>query len=283
MASASVLRFWLPLGNALPIRQRHCWRMNNAAHPTTLQSRNASTVTGPSKPRVLEKPAKFYPPSHPQRLVKRTIPRQHPGPPISHAQKEEQRTRKYPHMMPAEGTFMYWFLNNRMLHMCITLVYTTLSNGNLGPTLSNLLSRVFSSHLPLPYPWRISIEAPHSSTCCLQPENSGLILSGSLPPTERSINSIQTMLVLKQPKGGRGRSTTCKNAAAIAKHTAWKRNRDLAGGLQRLMQNCWALQCLQGICQTTRVCLQAKIIRLLVLRIEQTRPRSQKRMIRRAI
>ncbi|KAL8710324.1 MAG: hypothetical protein Q9220_005094 [cf. Caloplaca sp. 1 TL-2023] len=49
------------------------------------------------------------------------MPRQYPGPPISDQQKEEQKTKKYPHMMPAEGTFMFWFLNNRMVHMGITL------------------------------------------------------------------------------------------------------------------------------------------------------------------
>ncbi|KAL8945230.1 MAG: hypothetical protein Q9211_000240 [Gyalolechia sp. 1 TL-2023] len=83
--------------------------------------RNASTGPAPTKPRVLEKPAKFYPPSHPQRLVKRRMPRQYPGPPLSDVQKAQQRTKKYPNMMPAEGTFMFWFWNSRLVHMGISL------------------------------------------------------------------------------------------------------------------------------------------------------------------
>lgn len=85
-------------------------------------SRNGSAAAPPSKPRALEKPTKFYPPSHPQRLAKRRTPRHYPGPPLSEAQKEDQKTKRYPNTMPAEGTFMHWFLNNRLLHMSITLV-----------------------------------------------------------------------------------------------------------------------------------------------------------------
>ncbi|KAL8730301.1 MAG: hypothetical protein Q9166_004184 [cf. Caloplaca sp. 2 TL-2023] len=49
------------------------------------------------------------------------MPRQFPGPPLSQAQKEEQKFKKYPNMMPPEGTFMFWFLNSRLLHMSICL------------------------------------------------------------------------------------------------------------------------------------------------------------------
>ncbi|KAL8738644.1 MAG: hypothetical protein Q9181_000590 [Wetmoreana brouardii] len=121
MRSASVPRFLLPRGCLVPTQVRQFWGATRNEQPKALQRRNASTTPDPSKPRVLEKPAKFYPPSHPQRLVKRTTPRQYPGPRLSEAQKEVQKTKKYPHMMPAEGTFMFWFLNSRMLHTCITL------------------------------------------------------------------------------------------------------------------------------------------------------------------
>ncbi|KAI4187365.1 MAG: hypothetical protein L6R41_002868 [Letrouitia leprolyta] len=94
------------------------WRIRCAPRP---RCRNASTGLAPSKPRVLEKPAKFRPPSHPQRLVKQRTPRQYPGPPLSEVQRAEQRIKRYPNMMPAEGTFMFWFLNSRLLHMGITL------------------------------------------------------------------------------------------------------------------------------------------------------------------
>ena len=79
-----------------------------------------------SKPRVLEKPTRFNPPSHGKRL-KQQIPRQY-GPQLTAQQKTEQRTKKYPHMMPAEGTFMYWFLTNQGLHTFITLV-----RGHMNP------------------------------------------------------------------------------------------------------------------------------------------------------
>src|ERR1700759_898307 len=82
-------------------------------------ARHAST-TPPPKPRVLEKPERFNPPSHPSRL--RTRPRQYPGPPLSEHERQAQKTRQYPHMMPAEGTFMHWFLTNRALHVSISFV-----------------------------------------------------------------------------------------------------------------------------------------------------------------
>lgn len=79
--------------------------------------RHASTdKPTPPKPRVLEKPDKFRPPSHPARL--RSKPRYTYGPDLT----PTQRTRRYPHMMPPEGTFMHWFLTNRVIHLWISLV-----------------------------------------------------------------------------------------------------------------------------------------------------------------
>ncbi|KAL8702165.1 MAG: hypothetical protein Q9224_000127 [Gallowayella concinna] len=98
---------------------RNCRLIAYATPHKGLQCRNASTTPSSSKPRVLEKPAKFYPPSHPQRLSKRTLPRQYPGPRLSQAQIEEQKVKKYPHMMPSEGTFMFWFLTHRWLHVSV--------------------------------------------------------------------------------------------------------------------------------------------------------------------
>lgn len=79
--------------------------------------RNASATS--SKPRVLEKPTKFNPPSHGKRL-KQQIPRQY-GPQLTVEQKTEQESKKYPNMMPAPGTFMYWFLTSRGIHTFISL------------------------------------------------------------------------------------------------------------------------------------------------------------------
>ena len=83
--------------------------------------RNASSSA--SKPRVLEKPTKFNPPSHPARL-NRAPPRRFQGPELSARELEAQKTRKYPHMFPDEGSFMRWFLTNRSIHTWITLVYS---------------------------------------------------------------------------------------------------------------------------------------------------------------
>ncbi|KAL8674720.1 MAG: hypothetical protein Q9168_000878 [Polycauliona sp. 1 TL-2023] len=117
--SAAIPHFLLP---RLDVSfQRSPRLLSSAVRHQGLQCRNAATNSTSSKPRVLEKPAKFYPPSHPQRLAKRAMPRQYPGPPQSQAQKQEQKVKKYPHMMPAEGTFMFWFLNSRVLHMGICL------------------------------------------------------------------------------------------------------------------------------------------------------------------
>ena len=89
-------------------------------HRLCLPSIRHASTTPPPKPRVLEKPERFNPPSHPSRL--RTKPRQYPGPPLSEHERKAQTKRKYPHMMPPEGTFMHWFLTSRALHTWITLV-----------------------------------------------------------------------------------------------------------------------------------------------------------------
>ena len=76
--------------------------------------------TNTARPIRLEKPIKFVPPSHGKRL-KQQIPR-HYGPELTQTQKTEQATKQYPHMMPPPGTFMFWFLTNRTIHVFITLV-----------------------------------------------------------------------------------------------------------------------------------------------------------------
>jgi hypothetical protein len=81
---------------------------------------NASKPTNGTKPIVLEQPSHFRPPSHGSRRIKEA-PR-YPGPKLSEEEEATQKTRKYPNMMPAEGTFMHWFLNNRSIHLWLTLV-----------------------------------------------------------------------------------------------------------------------------------------------------------------
>ncbi|KIW14074.1 hypothetical protein PV08_06855 [Exophiala spinifera] len=81
--------------------------------------RPASTDQKP--PVVLEQPDKFRPPSHPSRLNAR---RRTPGAynqGTTAQEKEQQKTRTYPHMFPPKGSFMHWFLTDRWIHIWITM------------------------------------------------------------------------------------------------------------------------------------------------------------------
>ena len=87
--------------------------------------------TNSSKPRVLEKPTRYNPPSHGKRQREK-VPRTY-GPELTSQQQEEQEAKYYPNMMPPEGTFMHWFLMNRGIHLWITLV-TIIPRAELGST-----------------------------------------------------------------------------------------------------------------------------------------------------
>ncbi|KAF2084488.1 hypothetical protein K490DRAFT_75882 [Saccharata proteae CBS 121410] len=80
----------------------------------------SSNSAQPGKPRVLEKPTKFNPPSHGSRLP-RNKPRYTYGPKLTEEQKSQQKTKKYPNMMPPEGTLMHWILTNKALHLYISM------------------------------------------------------------------------------------------------------------------------------------------------------------------
>ena len=120
--SAPIPRFLLPRGHMHPYapyaQLPKLMKPSQIAHRTSPICRNASAST--SKPRVLEKPTRFNPPSHGKRL-KKQLPRQY-GPQLTEEQKIEQETKRYPRMMPPEGTFMHWFLTSHGIHTFITLV-----------------------------------------------------------------------------------------------------------------------------------------------------------------
>ena len=119
--TSTIPRFLLPRGSKpLSPQYRSLFAQSRVqALRQTPICKYASTKT--PKPRVLEKPDKFNPPSHPARLNK-SPPRQFPGPPLSGAQKEAQMKKKYPHTMPPKDSFMNWFITNRSIHVWITLV-----------------------------------------------------------------------------------------------------------------------------------------------------------------
>jgi hypothetical protein len=131
-STSAIPRFLLP-------RRSARWRTRFS---TPSANRHASK--GPSKspskkstkPLVLEKPTKFNPPSHGARI--RKDPPRYPGPQLSTEETARQNSKKYPNMMPPEGTFMHWFMNNKSIHMYIalvclftTLVYHNMANGSI--------------------------------------------------------------------------------------------------------------------------------------------------------
>ncbi|KAK3623644.1 hypothetical protein LTR56_021507 [Elasticomyces elasticus] len=101
-------------------------RASLTLHSKQLQSRlvlpqlRYASTTPPPKPRLLEKPERFNPPSHPSRIRSRPKYANY-GAPLSGHEREAQKTRRYPHMMPPPGSFMFWFLTDRNLHLFITL------------------------------------------------------------------------------------------------------------------------------------------------------------------
>ncbi len=181
MTTAVIPRFLLPRGNLLlRSRPQSALVYPIAAWPASPPCRHASNKSPPSKPIVLEKPAKFNPPSHGARL-KSKAPRQYPGPPLSIQQVEEQKTKQYPHMMPPEGSFMYWFLTNRSIHVCITLVwYKILLFFKKCPLLIDLgFARAPCSPSLFSPSSKTSNAPPHSPICSHQQIPSYHILSPS--------------------------------------------------------------------------------------------------------
>jgi hypothetical protein len=111
----------LQASRQLTLRAMRNPQLSLLARPLTL-SRPASSSSKPvPKSRLLEKPTRFNPPSHPARL-----PRRNRQPaftvPLSAKEKAQQKTKQYPHMMPPEGSFFHWFLTNRTIHVWITMV-----------------------------------------------------------------------------------------------------------------------------------------------------------------
>lgn len=102
-------RFLLPQTGAI-------WRNSS------IQYRHLASKAKSSKPLVLEKPTKFNPPSHGSRITKGPPRYQYAGPQMTPEEKAAQATKQYPNLMPPEGTFMYWFINNRSIHLYITMV-----------------------------------------------------------------------------------------------------------------------------------------------------------------
>ncbi|KAH6645800.1 hypothetical protein BKA67DRAFT_86259 [Truncatella angustata] len=106
-----------------------------AKAPATKPALKPSSIPDPSKPIVLEKPERFNPPSHGARLPRGT-PRHYGGAP-TFEEVQAQKTKEYPGLPPPPNTWSHWFINNRHIHMFITLgtllslaAYTSAANFN---------------------------------------------------------------------------------------------------------------------------------------------------------
>ncbi len=118
---AVIPRFLLPLQSPL-------WRgvvRSSNSKPSSVRVRYASTNGGgggsPQKPIVLEKPARFNPPSHGSRLKKGSTPK-HYGPALTSEEVATQNKKHYPGMMAPAGSWSHWFWHSRILHTFITMV-----------------------------------------------------------------------------------------------------------------------------------------------------------------
>lgn len=114
---ASLFTIFNPLSRNGATSYRHASSRKQAI------KKNASSKKAGSKPRerVLEKPARFNPPSHSSQRIPRHQPL--PLPPLTPEQEEERRNKTYPGMRFHQGSLMHWFLTTRWIHVWITLVY----------------------------------------------------------------------------------------------------------------------------------------------------------------
>ncbi|KAF3000216.1 hypothetical protein E8E13_007143 [Curvularia kusanoi] len=75
-----------------------------------------------TKQHVIPQPDKYRPPSH-GRSIRRAdsgVGKVY-GPKPTEEDRKRMATKKYPNMMSPEGTFSHWFLNNRAIHIWITM------------------------------------------------------------------------------------------------------------------------------------------------------------------
>lgn len=125
MAPASIAPFLLPRGVPSTRALLALSKPTPRALGGTYSRRCASTKASDQKPRVLEKPDKFRPPSHPARRVVQTRNGKvvnYPGPKFSEKEEAERKTKQYPNMFPPEGTVMFRFLTSRWIHVWIAMV-----------------------------------------------------------------------------------------------------------------------------------------------------------------
>jgi hypothetical protein len=94
---------------------------------------------------VIPQPDKYRPPSHGRRTPRSETTMKSYGPKITEDDKERMRTKKYPNMMSPEGTFSHWFLNNKVIHLWITMVCIDWGQGPADRIHSDDMERASSA------------------------------------------------------------------------------------------------------------------------------------------
>ena len=114
-SAATTPRFLLP-------RYGSIWRRPRIAPGAGGGRRRYASGAKQGKPIVLEKPAKFNPPSHGSRLPKRSTPQRHYGGDLDAVEQAAQDVKHYPGVMAPKGTWSHWIWHSRLLHTIITMV-----------------------------------------------------------------------------------------------------------------------------------------------------------------
>jgi hypothetical protein len=94
------------------------------------QRRQRQQQTAP----IIPQPDKYRPPSHGKRTPRSETNYRTYGPALTEEDKKRMQTKKYPNMMSPEGSFSHWFLNNRVIHLWISMVgFLDPPRAPLGP------------------------------------------------------------------------------------------------------------------------------------------------------
>lgn len=118
LARNPILRRTLPLSPQAAITLRYA---SSSSSPKTLSEQFRRR----QQP-VIPQPDKYRPPSHGKRTPRSETANRSYGPKLTEEDKKRMRTKKYPNMMSPEGTFSHWFLNNKVIHLWITMVRSTI-------------------------------------------------------------------------------------------------------------------------------------------------------------
>jgi hypothetical protein len=106
----------------LPLPTTTSLRHASSAKPLSEEFRRRQAAQQNKTAPVIPQPDKYRPPSHSKRTPNRNLENKIYGAPISEEDRKRMATKKYPNMMSPEGTFSHWFINNKVIHLWITMV-----------------------------------------------------------------------------------------------------------------------------------------------------------------